>query len=64
CPIYAYAAADDAAVNYDSVLAWSDFTTSEFAVRVVPGEHFYVAEDVRELVEDIGHRIAQCDRRP
>ncbi|MCW2626262.1 MAG: Thioesterase, partial [Mycobacterium sp.] len=51
-------------VNYDSVLAWSDFTTSEFAVRVVPGEHFYVTEDVRELVEDIGHRIAQCDRRP
>jgi surfactin synthase thioesterase subunit len=64
CPIYAYAAADDAAVSYDSVLAWSDFTTSEFAIRVVPGEHFYVTEDVQELVEDIGHRIAQCESRP
>jgi surfactin synthase thioesterase subunit len=60
CPIYAYAAADDAVVNYESVLAWSDFTTSEFTVRVLPGEHFYVTQNVRELVQDVEHRISQC----
>ena len=64
CPIYAYAAADDTVVNYESVLAWSDFTTSEFAVRVLPGKHFYVTENVGELVEDIEHRIAQCGSGP
>ena len=60
CPIYAYAAADDTVVKYDSVLAWSEFTTSEFAIHVVSGEHFYVTENARELVENIEHRIAQC----
>lgn len=60
CPIYAYAAADDAAVRYESVLGWSEFTTSEFAVRVLPGDHFYITETVGELVDDIEHRIAQC----
>ena len=60
CPIYAYAAADDRAVSYDSVSAWSEFTTSEFAVRVVPGDHFYIRNEVRELVDDIERRISKC----
>jgi len=59
CPIYAYAAAEDGAISYESVLAWSGFTTSEFAVRVLPGDHFYVTEDVRELVKDVEQRISQ-----
>ncbi|MGV0742693.1 thioesterase II family protein [Mycolicibacterium sp. XJ870] len=59
CPIYAYAAADDTAVSYDSVAQWSNFTTSEFAIRVLPGDHFYVTSDVAELVGDIERRIAQ-----
>jgi surfactin synthase thioesterase subunit len=59
CPIYAYAAASDTLINYDSVAAWSEFTTSEFAVSVVAGGHFYVTEDARELVENIELRIAR-----
>ena len=53
CPIYAYAAADDNAVTYERVAAWSEFTTSEFAVKTVAGDHFYVTETVDELVTDI-----------
>jgi surfactin synthase thioesterase subunit len=60
CPIYAYAAAGDTVVDYQSVLSWSEFTTSEFAIRVLPGKHFYVTEDVGELVADIEQRVAQC----
>jgi surfactin synthase thioesterase subunit len=59
CPIYAYAAADDNAVSYKSVEAWSGFTVSQFAVRVVAGDHFYVTTTVDELVGDIEQRIAQ-----
>jgi surfactin synthase thioesterase subunit len=59
CPIYAYAAAEDTVVNYESVAAWSEFTTSEFAIQVVAGAHFYVTEDARELVCDIEQRIAR-----
>lgn len=58
CPIYAYAAADDTVVSHESVSAWSDFTTSDFALRVLPGNHFYVTHDVQALVEDIQRRIA------
>ena len=60
CPIYAYVAADDTAIDYASVAAWSEFTTSEFAIRVLPGDHFYVTENVHELVDDIEQRIARC----
>jgi surfactin synthase thioesterase subunit len=59
CPIYAYAAADDAAVTYESMSAWSDFTTADFAIRTVAGNHFYITEHVREVVADIEHRISE-----
>jgi surfactin synthase thioesterase subunit len=61
CPIFAYAASDDAVINRESVAAWSQFTTSKFAEVVVAGDHFYVTRDVREVVEDIETRIAQVD---
>ncbi|MGE2716622.1 thioesterase II family protein [Mycolicibacterium litorale] len=57
CPIYAYAAADDAAVSYESVCAWSEFTTGGFAIRTVAGDHFYITEHVSEIVTDIEQRI-------
>lgn len=53
CPIYAYAAADDAAVSYESIAAWEQFTTSEFALKTLRGDHFYVTATVDELVSDI-----------
>ncbi len=64
CPIYAYAAADDNAVSYQSVAAWSGFTTSEFAVRTVAGDHFYVTKAVDELVADVEQRILKLPATP
>ncbi|WP_234835157.1 thioesterase II family protein [Mycolicibacterium stellerae] len=57
CPVYAYAAADDSAVSYESVAAWSEFTSSDFDIRTVAGDHFYVTHTVDELVGDIERRI-------
>jgi surfactin synthase thioesterase subunit len=57
CPIYAYAAADDAAVSYDSMRAWSEFTTADFSLQTVAGDHFYITEHVDEVVCDIEDRI-------
>jgi surfactin synthase thioesterase subunit len=59
CPIYAYAAAGDTAVPYERIAAWSEFTTADFAIRTVAGEHFYITKDVGEVVSDIEERIAQ-----
>lgn len=63
CPIYAYAAADDAAVSYDSMRAWSQFTSSEFALRTVAGDHFFITDDVAEIVTDIEARITDRHAR-
>ena len=58
CPIYAYAAADDTAVEYDRVAAWSAFTTAAFDIRVVSGDHFFITDKVDEVVGDIEQRLA------
>lgn len=59
CPIYAYAGSADPFVEYDTVLAWADRTTGEFAARVFPGDHFYLAANTREVAEDIETRICR-----
>lgn len=63
CPVYAYAAADDAAVTYESMRAWSDFTTDDFALRTVAGDHFFITEHVDEIVADIEARLTGCTVR-
>ena len=45
CPIYAFGGSADRIVDYESVLAWADFTTSQFSSRVFPGDHFYVSQN-------------------
>lgn len=63
CPVYAYAAADDTAVSYDSISAWSEYTTADFALHTVAGDHFFITEHVDEIVSDIETRIAACGAR-
>jgi surfactin synthase thioesterase subunit len=60
CPVYAYAAADDTAVSYDSMRAWSGFTTADHALRTVAGDHFFITDQVTEIVTDIEGRLAEC----
>lgn len=63
CPVYAYAAADDAAVSHDSMRAWSEFTTADFALRTVSGDHFFITERVDEIVTDMEARLSSCSTR-
>ncbi len=62
CPIYAYAGSDDGVVDYQSVPAWSERTTSEFSVRVFPGDHFYVTQNGRELADEVQSRLSSNER--
>lgn len=59
CPIYAFAGADDSIVDHESVLAWSDFTTSEFAARVFPGDHFFLTQNAIKVAQEVEDRIAR-----
>jgi hypothetical protein len=59
CPIYAFLADDDPIATSDKVLPRAERTTSDFAVRVFGGGHFYLNDHLTELVEDIQTRISQ-----
>jgi surfactin synthase thioesterase subunit len=62
CPIYAFAGTDDGLAPYENVSAWSAHTTSEFALRVFPGNHFYFVEHLLDLVRDVETRF--CEAAP
>jgi surfactin synthase thioesterase subunit len=56
CPIYAFVGDNDIIVAYENVAAWSERTTAEFAIRVFPGDHFYLNNHLPELATDIEER--------
>jgi surfactin synthase thioesterase subunit len=64
CPIYAFVGTHDPLAPYDNVAAWSAHTTSEFAVRVFAGDHFYFTGHLPEVVNDIETRFFDlCKKR-
>ena len=61
CPIAAYFADDDQIATDPKVKPWSNRTTSEFTQRAFPGHHFYLDDNLPELVTDIEAKIdAYC----
>jgi surfactin synthase thioesterase subunit len=58
CPISAYLGDEDEVASYEKVLPWSERTTSEFAVRVFRGHHFYLNDNLPDLVNDIEGKIS------
>ena len=60
CPIYAFTGTDDGLAPYDNVSAWSAHTTSEFAVRVFPGDHFYFVNHLADVVQDVETRFSEA----
>jgi surfactin synthase thioesterase subunit len=64
CPIFAFLGDDDEVATYEKVMPWAQRTTSEFAVRVFAGHHFYLNDHLPELVSDIETKIsASCKGR-
>jgi surfactin synthase thioesterase subunit len=59
CPIYAYIGDKDWIATADDMAPWQDRTTSEFAIRVFPGDHFYLNNNLPELVNDIETRTLE-----
>jgi surfactin synthase thioesterase subunit len=58
CPIFAFIGDDDEVATEEKVSPWAQRTTSEFALRVFPGHHFYLNDHLPELVHDIEGRIS------
>ena len=57
CPIYAFMGTDDGLAPYENVSAWSTHTTADFALRVFPGDHFYLTKHLDDVVKDIEGRF-------
>jgi surfactin synthase thioesterase subunit len=53
CPIHAFVGDNDIIVADENMVAWSERTTEEFSIRVFPGDHFYLNNNLPELVKDI-----------
>jgi surfactin synthase thioesterase subunit len=58
CPIFAFCGDNDEIATLEKVEPWSQRTAAGFAVRQFPGHHFYVNDNLPELVRDIEGRIA------
>jgi surfactin synthase thioesterase subunit len=53
---------DDGLAPYDNVSAWSTHTTSNFALRVFPGDHFYFTKHLLDVVKDVETRFSdRCE---
>ncbi|MCJ1678512.1 alpha/beta fold hydrolase [Streptomyces sp. APSN-46.1] len=53
-PITAYLGDSDPGCVLEDVIAWSDLTSAgQFALRTYPGDHFYLAGQEAELIDDI-----------
>ncbi|MEV5241987.1 alpha/beta fold hydrolase [Streptomyces cinnamoneus] len=58
CPVYAYVGDGDEDVDVESMRGWADLAPQGFGLRVLPGDHFYLAEQRNALIDDIRARLA------
>jgi medium-chain acyl-[acyl-carrier-protein] hydrolase len=56
-PITAFAGAEDSAVTAASMEEWSIHTDAEFALKVLPGSHFFPPSSIETLIELVRDRI-------
>lgn len=63
CPIYAFIGDKDWIATQDDMDPWRDRTTEEFSIRVFPGDHFYLNDNLPELVSDIEDKTLQWHDR-
>ena len=51
CPITVIGASDDDEVTDDKLAAWREYTTGEFSLQIVPGDHFFINTSRPQLLE-------------
>lgn len=64
CAIYAFIGDKDWISTQEDMSPWADRTTSEFAIRVFSGDHFYLNTNLPELVDDIETRTLEWSDLP
>ncbi|MCZ4123132.1 alpha/beta fold hydrolase [Streptomyces sp. H39-S7] len=57
CPVVGYLGDDDPNVTVSDMALWSEVATGGFALRVIPGGHFYLVPEQAALIEDLAGRL-------
>jgi acyl transferase domain-containing protein/surfactin synthase thioesterase subunit len=66
-PIAAFVGREDSLVSEAALQQWHAYTTGDFALTVVPGDHFYIyqSEHLQILLDELSRRIlAEVSRAP
>lgn len=63
CPIYAFIGDKDWITTQEDMEPWCDRTTGTFSIRVFPGDHFYLNNNLSELVSDIEYITLEWHER-
>ncbi len=59
CPITVYAGDRDGETRVDDLWAWAEHTAGAFAVRVLPGDHFFLHSARSQLVSSLAADLAR-----
>jgi surfactin synthase thioesterase subunit len=59
CPIIAYGGAEDPDVSTEDLKAWADHTTGAFAFATLPGGHFFIDQNRREVLAALSASLAR-----
>lgn len=62
CPVRAYVGDSDPDVTPDDMRAWSDMAAQGFALRVLPGDHFYLVPHQDRLTAEIAAALENIGR--
>ncbi|HKP85131.1 MAG TPA: alpha/beta fold hydrolase [Blastocatellia bacterium] len=58
CPITVFGGLQDKDVGRESLLAWEEQTTSSFALRMMPGDHFFLRSSQALLLERLSLELS------
>lgn len=53
CPVTCYHGVGDPLIDQTRLSTWADVTSDELTMRVRPGGHFHVTNDIAQLVSDV-----------
>ncbi len=60
CPVVALIGAEDTEVDTAEAESWAAVTRGAFALRVLPGDHFYLQADPAATVAELRRVLARC----
>jgi medium-chain acyl-[acyl-carrier-protein] hydrolase len=58
CPITAIGGEEDPHVDAKDLADWNSFTRAEFAMQILPGDHFFLKSHCAELISYLRERLA------